>query len=121
MTASQEKAIALITAQQKTLDKYTNPWLVGEDLKAVCEREPDKAEIIAQDLAVPEMSLIHAEKKIKAWADENIKGKGRREGGPPPSVAEGILREFYGLGKAGERPAPASSGVGITVNLADFF
>jgi len=65
---------------------------------------------------VPEMSLAHAEKKIKAWAD-----KQKRTGGGvgvPPNVAEGILREFYGLGKPGERRSNDSAGVSL--DLADF-
>ena len=118
MSQSQEKAFALIAAQQKSAGEYSTTWTVGEQLKEICLREPDKAEILAQDLAVPEMSLALAEKKIKAWADKQPRNGGV---GVPPHVAEGILREFYGLGKTGERPAPVASDGGITINLEDYF
>jgi hypothetical protein len=115
MTAAQERAFNIIAEQQKSLEEFTTPWMVGEQLKDICIREPDKAELISQDLAVPEMSLVNAEKKIKAWAD-----KQKRTGGAvgvPPNVADGILREFYGLGEPGER---ASAGAGVNLDLADF-
>ncbi|MDL2288941.1 hypothetical protein LJC32_06180 [Oscillospiraceae bacterium OttesenSCG-928-F05] len=116
MTAEQGRAITAIEEQQKALGEFSAPWMVGEQLKEICTREPDKAELIAHDLTVPEMSLVNAEKKIKAWAD-----KQKRTGGGvgvPPNVAEGILREFYGLGEAGKHAEAA--GAGVSLNLDDF-
>lgn len=110
MTQEQIKAISAIEEQQKAVGEFTTPWMVGEQLKDICTREFDKAELIAHDLTVPEMSLAHAEKKIKAWADKHKKGNSV---GVPPSVAEGIIREFYGLGKPGERVAVESAGVSL--------
>ena len=49
------------------------PWLVAEQLKDICRREPHSAEILAQDLENASMSITEAEKKIKAfcgWAQE---------------------------------------------------
>lgn len=115
MTATQKMAFDIIAEQQKSLGEFSTPWMVGEQLKEICTREPDKAELIAQDLAIPEMSLVNAEKKIKAWAD-----KQKRTGngvGVPPNVAEGILREFYGLGKPGERAATPG---GVSLALEDY-
>lgn len=114
MTANQERAFNIITEQQKSHKEYTPQWMVGEQLKDICTREPDKAELIAQDLTVPEMSLVHAEKKIKAWADKHKSGGGACV---PPNIAEGILREFYGLGKPGERVSTSGS---VSLSLEDY-
>ena len=77
----------------------TAPWMVGEQLKEICSREPACEDILDRDLDVPEMSLVNAEKQIKAWAD-----KQKRNGNcvcVPPSKAEEILRKFYGLPERG--------------------
>ncbi len=68
--------------------------MVGEQLKDICRSEPHSAELVAQDLDVPEMSLANCEKKIKAYADKHRKGNFACV---VPSVAERIIREFYGL------------------------
>ncbi len=94
-----------IEAQQKGKE-YTASWGVGEQLKAICRAEPDCAEIISTDLDNKDMRLEKAEKKIKAWADSHKKGNCVFV---PPEVADGILREFYGLPAAGakqEAPKP---------------
>lgn len=83
-----------IEAQQKGIEN-TAAWMVGEQLKDICRREPGCAEILEQDLEVQAMSLTSAEAKIKEWAD-----KQKRKGNcvvVPPQVAENILRKFYGL------------------------
>ena len=87
-----EIALQKITAQQG--EEYTPVWMVGEQLKDICRNEPKSAELVAQDLDIPEMSLTLCEKQIKAYADSH------REGNFAcviPSVAEKIIREFYGL------------------------
>lgn len=83
-----------IEAQQKGMEN-TAVWMVGEQLKDICRADPHCAEIVAADLENKAMSLVEAEKKIKARAD-----KTHRKGNCvciPPNVAEGIIREFYGL------------------------
>ena len=82
-----------IEAQQKGFED-TAIWMVGEQLKDICSREPDSAILVAQDLENKDMSLANAEKKIKAYADKHRKGNFACV---PPNVAEKILREFYGL------------------------
>lgn len=120
----QEQAIQIIEQQQKGIEN-TAPWMVGEQLKDICRMEPDNAELIAQDLAVPEMSLTEAEKKIKAYADSHKKGSFSCV---TPSVAEDILRKFYGLKMQKDQseqkpviqlPNPKPQG-GLSFNLADF-
>ncbi len=87
-----ETALIKIAAQQG--DAHTPIWMVREQLKDICRNEPKSAELVAQDLDIPEMSLMHCEKQIKAYADSH------REGNFAcviPSVAEKIIRKFYGL------------------------
>ena len=110
-----------IEEQQAKLKENTAPWVVGEQLKDICRREPRAAELIAQDLDVPEMALTEAEKKIKAWADKHKTGNFACV---PPAEAEEILREFYGLKTFGGTPEVASQEVkpsGVCINLSDFF
>jgi hypothetical protein len=123
MTAAQMRANSAIEAQQRTHGEYSTPWMAGEQLKDICAREPAAAELIAQDLENPEMSLEKAEGKIKAWADEHKKS-GAGGVGVPPVVAEGILRKFYGLaardaGTAG-RASPSPTDGGVNLDLTDF-
>lgn len=93
-----------IEAQQKGLED-TAIWMVGEQLKDICSREPDSAKLVAEDLENKDMSLANAEKKIKAYADKHRKGNFACV---PPNVAEKILREFYGLPGASEPKAVAA-------------
>lgn len=103
--------IKKITEQQAKLQEQSAPWVVGEQLKEICE-DPACAELVAADLENERMSLTECEKKIKAYADKH------KQGGfayVSPKVAEGIIREFYGLPAAGEKPS--SGGV---IDLSDF-
>jgi hypothetical protein len=52
------------------------------------------------------MSIVEAEKKINEWADKHKKGSCCCVS---PKVAEGILREFYGLASPTEEKAAASA------------
>ena len=97
-------AINKITAQQEKLTKGSAAWVVGEQLKDICRREPAAEELLDRDLDVPEMDLKHAEAKIKAYADKHKTGNFAFVA---PETAEEILREFYGLHKGGAAsPAP---------------
>lgn len=89
-----------IEAQQKGKEN-TAPWMVGEQLKDICRSDPHCAELVDKDLDSTAFSLVEAEKKIKAWADKNKKGGCAVV---PPNVAEKIIREFYGLPDAEEKP-----------------
>ena len=91
-----EQAIAAIEKQQAEVKARSPQWMVGEQLKDICRREPQNAELILQDLSVKEMSITEAEKKIKAFADKNKTGNFACV---TPMEADRILREFYGLGE----------------------
>ena len=107
-------AIEKIEVQQKGREG-TAPWMVGEQLKDMLRAEPWLEDLLDKDLDVKDMSLAAAERKIKAYAD------GHKSGGfacVTPAVADGILREFYGLPKRGERPEEGKPGK--IINLEDF-
>ena len=92
-----------IEAQQKGKEN-TPAWMVGEQIKDICRSDPHCAEIVVQDLENASMSIVEAEKKIKAYAD-----KQKHTGNcvcVPPNVAEKIIREFYGLPEAGSPKEP---------------
>lgn len=99
-----KKLRELIEAQRK--GKEDSPvWMVGEQLLDIAAGEPDSLELLKQDLTVPEMSLENAEKQIKAWADKHKKGNCCCVS---PKVADGILREFYGLKSLDEKKSEAN-------------
>lgn len=96
------EAVALIEEQQKKTKERSAQWMVGEQLKDICRMEPASAELLARDLKSENMSIIEAEKKIKAFADKHIVDKSSCVA---PIEADRILREFYGLPEAGNTPA----------------
>lgn len=113
-----EKCIELITAQQGA-DQAVNLYWLGEQLKEIVQSTPGAAELVAADIGQPGMGLADAEKKIKAYADAHKKGG---QACVPPPVADGILREFYGLAKREAAPPPELAGrpAPKTVNILDF-
>lgn len=113
-----------ISAQQAGKE-YTDIWMVGQQLKEICEEEPHCAELVAADLENPAMSLNAAAGKIKAWADERHKKVKGNCVCVPPDVAEGILREFYGLPEKGQKSHAHEKALTSTdttvLDLASFF
>lgn len=107
-------AVQKLREQQSKVKERSALWMVAEQLMDICRREPLSAELIAQDLESPEMGIVQAEQKIKAFADAHKTGNFSCV---TPVEAEGILRKFYGLPEpdAGRRPRGA-----VSVNLADF-
>ena len=100
----------LIAQQQKGHEAQPR-FMIGEQLKEIAAREPLCAEILEKDLTVKEMSLEAAERKLQEYADKNHKGA--KTFCITPIVAEGILREFYGLPKRDEteaEPEPPKEG-----------
>lgn len=106
----------LIEVQQKGKEN-TAPWMVGEQLKEIAEREPISAGILLNDLQVETMSIVEAEKQIKAYSDKHKKGTSFCV---IPTVAEGILRKFYGLPEREEKPAQVESASDGYIDLDAF-
>lgn len=96
-----------IVAQQKGQEN-TDIWMVGQQLKDIIRGNPTLEEIVDKDLDVKEMSLANAAKKIQARADTQHKKTKGSCVCVPPDVAEGIIREFYGLPGAGTADPPAA-------------
>ena len=114
----QEQAIARLEAQQAKVKPRSPQWMVGEQLKDICRREPRSAELIAQDLENEAMSITAAEKKIKAFADGHKTGNFSCV---TSAEAENILREFYGLPRPDEvKPAAPPAPAKKLVDLSDF-
>ena len=109
-----ERAISMLEEQQSKVQARSPQWIVGEQLKDICRQEPHCAELIAQDLENPAMSITEAEKKIKAFADGHKTGSFACV---TPAEADRILREFYGLPSLKTESPDAGAQV---LNLADF-
>ena len=106
-------AIEKLKDQQAKVKEGSPQWMVAEQLMDLCRAEPACAELLDQDLEVEAMSIVEAEKKIKAFADK------RRVGNfacVTPADSDRILREFYGLPRRGETAAPGP----LALDLADF-
>lgn len=115
MNEWQTKAIAALEAQQAKVKDRSPQWMVAEQLKDICRREPRSAELIVQDLRVEAMSITEAEKKIKAYADSRKTGSFSCV---TPVESDRILREFYGLPSPNEvKPLPPAK---KRVDIADF-
>ncbi len=112
-----DKAVALLEQQQSEVQARSPQWMVAEQLKDICRREPQSAELVAQDLENPTMSITEAEKKIKAFADEHKTGNFSCV---TPLEAERILREFYGLPDPAEAAKTARPAGDKVIDLMDF-
>lgn len=108
------RAIQMLLDQQSKVKDRSAPWMVANQLMDICRREPASAELIAQDLENESMSIVEAEKKIKAFA---VKHKTGNFSCVTPTDAENILREFYGLSQPG---CGVHGETGVVLNLADF-
>lgn len=91
-----EKLIEMISAQQVG-HVNDDVFMVGEQLKDMARREPAIVDILKDDLTVESMSIKQAAAKIKDYSDKNRKNANCFC--VTQIVAEGILREFYGLTK----------------------
>ena len=99
MTGTQERAAALLREQQSKVEDRSPQWMTAEQLMDICRMEPESAELIAQDLDNG-LNITEAEKKIKAFADKHKTGNFACV---TPKEADSILREYFGLPKAGKR------------------
>ena len=109
-----QEAIRKLKEQQSKVQERSPQWMVAEQLMDLCRAEPECAELLAQDLEVEAMSIVEAEKKLKAFADSHETGNFSCV---TPAESDRILREFYGLPQR-----QASGGAGLLgLDLADFW
>lgn len=109
-----ERAIQMLREQQNKVPERSAQWMVAEQLMDICRQEPVSAELIGQDLEKESMSIVEAEKKIKAFADKHKTGNFACV---TPVEAENILREFYGLPKPEDLEKPKGA---VVLNFEDF-
>lgn len=88
--------VAKIAEQQARVDENSPVFMVGEQLKDICHESENLCDIVLGDLDIPEMSLVHCEKKIKEYSDKHKK-KDATCFCVTPKLAESIIRKFYGL------------------------
>ena len=116
-----EKLKNIIREQQKGKEGKQE-FFVGNHLLDMARQQPEIAELLAQDLDVPEMNLTAAAAKIKEYADEKHKKDGGKCVCVTPKEAETVLRGFYHLPEA-DAATDSRPPVGSTapiVDLADF-
>ena len=109
-----QEAIRKLKEQQIKVQERSPQWMVAEQLMDLCRAEPECAELLAQDLEVEAMSIVEAEKKLKAFADSHKTGNFSCV---TPAESDRILREFYGLP---QRQASCGAGL-LGLDLADFW
>lgn len=110
--------VELIEKQQAGKEN-TDVFMVGEQLKDIGSESEHNAEILLQDIAMDSMNLVAAAAQLKDYADKNHKNA--KCFCISPKVADGILREFYGLNEQ-EKVENKSAGVqdGGFIDLEDF-
>ena len=109
-----------IEAQRKGKE-MTDVWMVGQQLMDILRSDPSLEELVDKDLDNPNMGLADCAGKIKSWADAQQKKLKHKCICVPPDVAEGIIRDFYGLPGAAAAPAPpATPTTPVTDKAEDF-
>jgi len=110
-----ESVIKKIEAQQKGKEN-TAVFMVGEQLKDICKESQAVAELVNNDLDVPEMSIVHAEKKIKEYADKQSKSGNCVC--VAPNVADGIIRKFYGISEKEKKQESNAPSIDISKSFS---
>lgn len=107
----------LIEEQQKGQEN-TPAWMIGEQLKEICQREPESARLVEQNL-IGALTLAGCADKLKAKADELHKAQKGNCVCITPEVAEAVIREYFGLASRGvcRKETAADSSI---IDLADF-
>lgn len=115
--------VELSNTVQKQVEKeyeYSPVRGVAHQLMDIVGQNEQAAAIVLEDLNGGS-SIKECERKIKAWVDKNHKGN---SGYCPPHIADGIIREYFGLPKQDAEPAPAPQpkpkAKSKTINLEDF-
>lgn len=109
-----------IDEKVKGFEIGSHEWMIGEQIKDICERSDAAAEIVLQDLDVPEMSVVKCLKKFDELADKKRKESNKRRICITPYEAEEIICKFYGISEAiaeaEEKPIKDDN----VINLEDF-
>lgn len=108
-------------ALQQSGKEYTDVFMVGEQLKDICRNNSRASELVLADIELEEMSLKECAAEIKKEADRLHKEKKGSCICIPPDVAEGIIREFYGIPEdSGEEARSSQTASEDVLRLEDF-
>ncbi len=108
----------LIEEQQKGKEN-TPAWMIGEQLKEICRKEPESARLVEQDL-MGALTLAGCANKLKAKADELHRAQKGDCVCIPPQVAEGVIREYFGLAaqsRSDKAPEPEADMIDLAAFL----
>lgn len=91
---------------------------VAKQLMDIVGSNEERAAVVLEDFAAGR-TVKKCEQEIKKWVDGHHKGN---SGYCPPDIADGIIRKYFGLPEAGEKPQqrPQPKRKNKTINLADF-
>ena len=105
-----------IERQRAKYPEYSPVNQVGLQLADILKNLPERAsEVVLTDLCGKGMTLCDCEKKIKEWADAHKKGNAVCV---PQTVADRIIREFYGINEIQDDVPTLPKN--LAINLADF-
>lgn len=114
-----QEAVSKLREQQSGVEPRSPQWMVAQQLMDICRAEPESAELIARDLDNKAMTIVEAEKKLKAFADQHKKNGFACV---TPEESDRILREFYGLPpRPGEQAGGGASAGALGLDLSDFW
>lgn len=99
-----EKLKTIVCKQQEGHEN-TPEYTIGLQLLDMAERNPEIAELLEKDLQTDGMKLLDAATEFKKYANKNH-GK-EKCFCITPTVAEKILRQFYGLPNGQQTDQPA--------------
>ncbi|MEG2769320.1 MAG: hypothetical protein RR902_00715 [Oscillospiraceae bacterium] len=108
-----EKMIGIIDRQLEKAGEYSTIKMVGEQIKEIAGKNENIAKVICEDIEQNEKAIIECEKKISDFARNHKTGNSACV---PPKVAEGIIKEHFGIAEA--TPQPQSGA--ISINIMDF-
>ena len=107
-----EKLNEIINSQQEGKEG-TPEYMMGEQIKDIARRESETIEILFNDLHLDEMNLTALSKHFKEYSDNHRNGA--RCFCITPDVADGLIREFYGL--SDKTDGNGDSGI---IDISDF-
>lgn len=94
-----------IDEQVKGCEIGSHEWMIGEQIKDICEQSDKTAEIVLQDLDVPEMSIKECLKEFEKLSDKKHKETNSRRTCVTPYESNKIICDFYGITEAAVQSA----------------
>ena len=109
-----------IDEQVKGYPIGSHEWMIGEQIKDICEKSDKAAEIVLQDLDVAEMSVVKCLKKFEELSDKKHKETNSIRTCVTPYESNKIICDFYGIGEAVNEAEEKATKADDIINLEDF-